>query len=354
MEKAIVLHTTADGRLFVYRHHQIQVSYDQGITWQTVACFEASFDQRLLEYFPLSRRLFRLGVQDMVPLADGTLVAIAKGMICRAEPSKGILRETCRVPRGSRPLFLCHAGHNTLFWGEYFGNEKREALHIYGSEDGGRHFEPVYTFPAGSIRHVHGLFYDPYEDKIWVTTGDLEHEAAIWFTDKSFQSLQQVLGGSQQQRAVQLLFTKQFVYYGTDIPEEQNYLYRLERKTGKVERLQAVDSSVFYSCRVGSYLFFSTVVEPSRVNTTRDACIWGSADGESWQIIARFRKDIWSMKYFQYGQIRFPSGQNLSKYLWFTPVATRADQTLQFITEEDFCQKLKQSLPSRLIKSKTL
>jgi hypothetical protein len=346
MEKAknlptIVLHTTADGRLFVYRHHQIQVSHGQGLAWQSVARFEAGLDRQLLGRFRLSQRLFRLGVQDMALLADGAIVCIAKGMIYRAEPSEGILRGTCRVARGSRPLFLCHIGNNTLFWGEYFGNVKREALHIYGSDDGGRHFEPVYTFPAGSIRHVHGLFYDPYGGKVWITTGDFEHEAAIWVADGSLQTLQQVTGGSQQQRVMQLLFTKRFIYYGTDTPQEQNYLYRLEKKTGQIECLQAVDSSVFYGCLVGHYLFFSTAVEPSRANPGRDACIWGSADGENWQIVARFRKDIWSMKYFQYGQIRFPSGQNQPNRLWFTPLATEYDQTVQSLTLEDLFENVK-------------
>ena len=90
-----------------------------------------------------------------------------------------------------------------------------------------------------------------------------------------------------------------------------------------------MESSVFWGCKVGDYLFFSTVVESSKVNECKDACIWGSKDGENWKCIARFRKDIWPMKLFQYGQIFFPTGENNTDYLWFTPFATEKHLTLQ-------------------------
>jgi hypothetical protein len=39
--------------------------------------------------------------------------------------------------------------------------------------------------------------------------------------------------------------------------------------------------------------------------------------------MCHFKKDIWPMKYFQYGQVFFPSGPGDGKHLWCTPFATK-------------------------------
>ena len=40
---------------------------------------------------------------------------------------------------------------------------------------------------------MHGIFIDPYDGRIWVTTGDDDHESAIWFTDDEFKTLEKVV-----------------------------------------------------------------------------------------------------------------------------------------------------------------
>ncbi|MDN5849337.1 MAG: hypothetical protein L0H63_06800, partial [Nitrococcus sp.] len=87
-----------------------------------------------------------------------------------------------------------------------------------------------------------------------------------------------------------------------------------------------VGGPVFYGCKVGQHLFFSTVVEQSAVNRSRWAEVWGSAQGGSWRLVRRYRKDLWPLKYFQYGQVLFPSGPGDDKHLWCTPMATKQDQ----------------------------
>ena len=286
-------------------------------------------------------RLFRRGIHHVIQLPHDTCIVVVKGSILRIEKGEQV-KSIPHIEKRSGPLTLCYDGDSNLFWGEYFGNPHRDEVHIYSSCDGGLSFTVAYTFPPGSIRHIHGIFHDPYENTFWVTTGDTNEETGIWITDDTFRTLTKVIGGTQQTRAVQLLFTKSHVYFGSDTPLEKNHLYRMDKQTGQIEKLQELESSVFWACSVGEYLFFSTVVEPSRVNRCRDACIWGSKGGESWRCVARFRKDIWPMKLFQYGQIFFPSGDNHTGYLWFTPVATEKDHTLQRIEIEKIfseCQR---------------
>lgn len=80
----------------------------------------------------------------------------------------------------------------------------------------------------------------------WISTGDDDHEAALYVTDPEFSRLEKVLYGSQQTRTIKLLFTEQYIYFGSDAPHEVNYLYRMNKSIHKTERLARVGSSVFH------------------------------------------------------------------------------------------------------------
>lgn len=264
---------------------------------------------------PLLARLLRLGVHHLAFSREKAVVIASRA---------SFLIDGDRVVslgrlHGSRPMALC-AAEGEVYYGEYRSNPERSAVSIYGLDFASRNWKPVWRFEG--VRHIHGVFYDDYAKAFWVTTGDRDDEAAIWRSDDHFQTLHKVKGGNQQCRAVQLLFTPEHVYFGSDAPDEPNYIYRMERDGVRVERLAAVGGSVFYGCRVGKSLFFSTAVEPSQVNKTRHVEIWLGQEGQDWQKVATFRKDFWPMKYFQYGQVFFPSGDGDGKNIYCTPFAT--------------------------------
>ena len=144
-----------------------------------------------------------------------------------------------------------------------------------------------------------------------------------------------MIGGNQQSRALQLLFTKDYAYFGTDTPFEINHIYRLDKSSGRIEKLASVDASVYWGCKVGDALFFSTALEFSSVNVCSFASIWGSLDGRRWRQVAKYKKDLWPTRYCEIGQIFFPQGNNNTGYLFYTPVATEGDQTLQRIRVAD-------------------
>ena len=295
-------------------------SSDAGITWQTWAKLPVKVWQSLSMRMRLPSRLLRQGVHHL-GMNDEQGVVLANRDSFGVEAGK--VRSLGAI-QGSRPLSMCTSGTGDFFYGEYCSNPQRSPVHIWTLDQKRQKWRSVWRFDA--IRHVHGVYYDPYQDTIWVTTGDLNHEAGIWRTDDHFATLRKVVGGSQQFRAVRLLFTKEHVYFGSDAPDEQNYIYRMDREGKKIEKLVSVGNSVFHGCKVGNHLFFSTAVEPSTINTNSYAEVWGSADGKNWYVFCRFKKDVWPMKYFQYGQVLFPDGPGDGQNLWFTPFATKHDQ----------------------------
>ena len=257
------------------------------------------------------------------------MLLVVKQAIYVYDNQRRNLIKSFSIPRGSRPLFVCENRNGDLLWGEYFSNPNRDKVNIYVSRDFGNSWQVIYSFEKNTIRHVHGVFCDPYDDRIWLTTGDEDHESAIWVTDDRFENLDKVISGRQQSRAIQLLFTKDHIYFGTDTPFETNHIYRLRKGTAEIEELTSVESSVYWGCKVGDDLFFSTAVEPSSVNLCNYASIWGSRDGRNWGQVARFKKDFWPSKYFQIGQIYFPGGNNSTGHLFYIPIATEGDQTIQ-------------------------
>ncbi|TOQ84628.1 hypothetical protein CGG86_23735, partial [Vibrio parahaemolyticus] len=61
---------------------------------------------------------------------------------------------------------------------------------------------------------------------------------------------------------------------GSDTPNESNFIYSLEKNTGKVKKLFEVGSSVFYGYKTPNDIYFSTVIEPSDYNKTMVSEIW--------------------------------------------------------------------------------
>lgn len=273
----------------------------------------------------LLRRLLRFGIHHVVPVGD-TIVVFANRKIFtyNREGKRWEYSATCY--KNNRPLSVCKTPNNDIYYGEYWSNPVREPVKIVASFDHGKSWESI--FEIENIRHVHGTFYDEYEDAIWVSTGDEDHESKILKTLDRFESIQTVLEGAQQVRAIQLLFTKEYVYFGSDSPSAINKIYRYERSNGKLEELQIVGGSVFWGCSASDWLLFSTAVEPSRVNKQRYAELWGASNGTDWKLLAKFKKDSLPLKYFQYGQLFLPNGKNESGTVWLTPFSTKNSQRL--------------------------
>lgn len=302
-------------RLYLARGAKIFLSLNSGRTFQLWLSLPVGMWRSIAMSIPLLARLLRLSVHH--------LAFSGRKAVVIANKEAFLIDGDCVTPlgrlHGSRPMALC-AAKGRVYYGEYRSNPERSTVHVYGLDFSACVWQPVWSFE--SVRHVHGVYFDPYAEAFWVTTGDSDNEAAIWRSDDYFQTLHKVVGGSQKFRAVQLLFTPDYVYFGSDAPEEPNHIFRMDRSGSIVQKMASVGGSVFFGCQVGEGLFFSTAVEPSKENLCTFAEIWCSYDGEDWQKTIQFKKDCLSMKYFQYGQALFPAGKGDGVNLYCTPFAT--------------------------------
>lgn len=220
-------------------------------------------------------------------------------------PSR-ILRSGCAMDK-----------NGIVFLGEYLNNPERSPIRVYRYIPGSTRLEVVYTFQAGAIRHVHGIYRDPYTEDLWCVTGDRGSECRILRTIDDFRHLETVGEGDESWRCVSLLFSRDAIYYATDSEFQQNRIYRIDRETGKRNELGNIDGPVYYSYRLNNDLFFGVTAElcPGQKGSThkgRSASLWHIDKDDKIQKLLSFEKDTLPVKYFMPGTLHFPRGPGLT------------------------------------------
>ncbi len=291
--------------------------------WKRVGSFRPPAWRTVASSTRLASRFFRDGFHALAVLPSGHLIGAVPRAVVTLSPGEMEFRVSHRLVRGLRPLHIAATPGGNVFWGEYFDNPRRDEVHVYVSVDGGAHWEVAYTFPRGAIRHVHNIVYDEWEDCLWVLTGDQGRECRIIRASRDFRTVDVILSGSQQTRCAALVPTRDAVYFSTDTPFEQNHIYRFDRESGDVCAVAELSASSIYGCLAGDAVFFSTMVEPSDINSGCDVGLYGSRDGVGWQRLQHWKKDRWPMGLFQYGNAFLPDGKNISGLLAVTTVAVK-------------------------------
>lgn len=271
-----------------------------------------------LSCFSLTRRLFRAEITHLYHFQNDIWMCIAKKAIFRYNPESKLFEKGCDIEKGSRPMNLCQAKNGTIYYGEYCNNPLRKPMRIFQSKDNGTTWTVAYTFAEGEINHIHGIFHDPYTDRLWVATGDVDEACIFGYTEDGFKTLVRQYEGTQQYRVCVPLFTKKEIIFATDSQYEQNYIRSINRETGEVKNLQAIQGSGIYAVQNGNLMMVSTTVEPSKVNLDNRSHLWYSFNGHDWKELISFKKDIWKKTYFQFGSIRFPHYESESDYAVFT------------------------------------
>ena len=295
-----------------------------------VASYDPEWWRLLTSRSRLSYRLVRDGFHALAVHPDGNLIAAMPGAIATLRPGENQFRSSHKLLRGTRPLHITCTPEGRIYWGEYFDNAGRDEVHIYASDDGGLRWQVAHTFPRGATRHVHNIVYDRWRKCVWIFTGDYGQECKILRASPDLTHMDEVIAGDQQARAVAVVVDEDGVFFASDTPLEKNCLYRLDR-AGRLETCCELPSSSIYGCRTRGGMFFSTMIEPSAVNLSREVTVFGSSNGGRWDAVAKWPKDGWPMKYFQYGNALLPDGENSTGVLAITTVAVEgADLEMSF------------------------
>ncbi len=271
---------------------------------------------------PLVRRLLRRGVYKLLRQPSGGYVVFVDKSIYGLNAQFDKYAVLGRI-EGSRPLYPCiHA--NQLYYGEYGGNPERKPVSIHRCHLETGVWSKAHEFH--DIRHIHGIFSDPYSGRLWITTGDLDDECRILYSDDDLGSCEVFLSGAQKYRSIYLHFTEHSIIFGTDAPDEKNFIYEYSRDAIQVVGQTPVGGPVFYGGVTPEMQILVTAVEPSKINDQDYAELWVRKSDKPWTKLLKIKKDPWPKKLFQYGQILLPSGDGCEDMLVFTPVASEHDE----------------------------
>ena len=269
----------------------------------------ANFWYRQCSVSRLWCRLMRYEIKAFGTIPDGNVIAATKRGIYYGQQGVPFMEPARISPVGRGihfPMALLVDRQSRVLWGEYWGNSDRQEVHIFLSEDSGCSYEPVKTFSPGQIRHVHGIWQDPYDQGYWVLTGDENCESGIGWLSGDLRNFEWLIHGSQHCRTVCIFIFKDKLIYATDTEKDYNYIFSCDRQTGKVEKVADIPGSCIYGCRFGKWYVVSTTVEDFAKFETNLATLWISQDGLDWKQVWQVEKDIWHKKYFQYGSIVLP------------------------------------------------
>lgn len=265
--------------------------------------------------FRLMRRLMRAEIRALYHFKDDNWICIAKKGIFRYSSKTGLFEKCCDIEKGSRPMNLCQDKDGNIYYGEYCYNPERKPMRIFRSVDNGETWEVAFEFKNGEINHIHGIFYDPYSERLWVATGDDDISCIFGYTSDGFRTFVKEYSGSQQYRVCVPLFTEDEIIFATDSQHEQNYIRSINRETGEVRNLQKIQGSGIYAVKNDKMMMISTTVEPSKVNKDSWSHLWYSKDGHTWMEYTSYKKDYLPMRLFQFGSIRFPNYEAESEFI---------------------------------------
>lgn len=320
----ILHHRQGDGTLWASAGRKIVRLAPDG-TRQAFGEFPFVPKRDLLGFTRPSARALRADKCNLYVNRQGAVLGIRSSQVfafTAAAPPKPLFQiQGDSVLHGS----LCEDEQGWTYFGEYFMNPQRQSVRIYRLSPDLAHWQVAYEFPAGSIRHIHGVYRDPYDpEALWVTAGDYQGECHFYRSRDRFASLEQFGDGSQTWRAVRLFFTPEHICWLTDSQLEQNHACRIargrENDLAALEMGQEIDASAWYGSHTsdGWYLSFTTI-EPGPAIHSLASQVLVSRDAFHWQVALTFAKDFWRpMKVFKYGVISCPSGEMDSQNLYLS------------------------------------
>ena len=270
----------------------------------------------ILSLVRISRRFFRLDKSNAVFTHDkNAVVVVYRGRIFRFCLTDNSVRLVGKLKNCRNVL---HGGiavsSEGIYLGEYGDNSSRDSVDIIHSSDGGSSWGPIYTFPAGSIKHIHGVYIDPYTDRLWIPTGDFEGECFLISANYSFTDVIHHGDGSQKWRAVGLLFNEKEIVWGMDSPIKISSLQVFDRKEGTLTEGITFPGPVWYVKQLTDGLsLLQTSVEIGPGVLSNSSYIYVSTNLVEWECIASFKKDFLAMPYFKWGVVGFADGEQSSQ-----------------------------------------
>lgn len=259
--------------------------------------------KRLLCKNRIVRRLMRLGITNIYPIFEDKLLICCSGKMFLSDLAFLDIRRI-EIPFSFHQLLdhsICITS-NRIYYGEYIPNPARREVKIFTSKDGA-YWEPIYTFPKGSIKHIHTLQYDEFTNRVWFSTGDANNECILGFADLDFSDIVIIGKDSQKWRTLEFCFNEESVFWGMDTSLVQSKLIHYNRSDGEVSELASFGGPIWNLKQIKEKGFLiGTAVERGTFEWDDRAHLWFSQDMRTWKDKISYEKDVFPCELFGHGR----------------------------------------------------
>ena len=319
------------------------------LNFDKIGKLDDNLKYRVIYFSRLLTRITRCNPHCCVPINKETIYLSANNKLYNVNIEKKIINLANEYRKGMRnPLSLSHIknieGFNELVcYGEYFGNSKKDKVNIIGKIIGNNNWKILYTFPPGTIKHIHSMIPDNIRNVVWIFTGDFESSAGIWIAENNFKIVKPILRGNQKYRACIGFPIKEGLLYATDSQFEKNYIkilsYNKKFKRWNLKDIYPLNGPCIYGCIVGSDYIFSTSVEPGSGRSNKILNLLDRKPGpgimkncsqivignlkKGFETLIEGEKDQWPMGLCQFGVFTFPTGNNPTNKLYAYGIALK-------------------------------
>lgn len=330
-----------DERLLCYHKGKILVLHERNI--EKSITIPVGAKEWTLGAFSPFYRLLRLGIRCALAVDENMAILSIGNTLYELDIKAGSLSDGWSCGAGIRPLIMTtvrgvNGFEDGVYFGGYLRNRGKKPVHIY-HRVGKDQWEVVYTFPEGTVNHIHNVIVDPYRQCLWVFSGDFDDSAAIWKVTNGFHCVERLVSNNQKYRGCVAYALPEGLLYATDAPYADNYIYLMDVGTLEARSLYPLHGSCIYGCQwKDKYVFSSSVEGDGRVAKRRTLFYKGSRDrgfgikddfvhlymgsiSGGFDEIYKEKKDCLSYL-FQLGVFKFPYGINNTDTLFFQPVAT--------------------------------
>jgi len=304
--KGFHIHGYIGGKLWASHGYSIYTYEESSDEWHLLGKIPENFVKAAVSKIRFLQRLIRSGIHKIIELQNGTILIICDKNFFVSDFVLSFFEISNITIRSFQVLdHSVFSYQGVIHYGEYYPNFSRDAINIYCSRDGIK-WETNFSFPSNSIKHVHLIQYDSYSKRFWFSTGDDDNECLLANANIDFSNVEIVGHGSQTWRCLELLFDSRNVYWGTDNPNEDNWLVSFDRLTKKITRLAKFGGPIYNLKKIDKGYIIITATEGGQGEWDNCAHIWHSYSLEEphWSECASFKKD-WMPSIFGFGRAIF-------------------------------------------------
>jgi hypothetical protein len=242
------------------------------------------------------RQLLRpaANIHHLVELPGGDLVVVFDRVYWYSPKIHGCFAEVLSSdaqPPLATPLrggMAVHPHSQCAYYGEY--NDDPAGVRVARVNVSARRVEVCWTFPRSVIRHIHAIHYDRFRNRLWICTGDRDHESSLYYSDDEFATVHRFAGGDQSWRAIAILFDETGMEWGMDAGKDApsdaiNLIYRYEFAQARRSVLATIGNPAYATCEfTDGTAVMQTSFEPGRQqDTTEEAALWFRGSDRQWR-----------------------------------------------------------------------